>query len=267
MTEAALDHLLQQVIEIAGHTGAFLMAQHGKVAAEAVEVKSLNSLVSYVDKTAEIQLVEGLRQILPEAVFLTEEATIATQSGEYQWVIDPLDGTTNFLHGLPIFSISIALRHRGNAILGVVYDPNRKECFSARLGGGAHLNGHHIRVGQAAALSDCLLATGFPYYIFGKQAAYLQALGYFMENTRGIRRLGSAAIDLAYVAAGRFDGFFESGLNAWDVAAGLLIIEEAGGHTSDFRGNPVATEGGEIIVGNPAIHAAIQKVVGEAFYP
>jgi len=229
-----LNIICRKVIDLVRETGNFLKEHHGSIREEEIETKSLNSLVSYADKQAEKRLVKGLKDILPESVFLTEEETIKTGEGFMQWIIDPLDGTTNYLHGIPLYSISVALKKEEKIVLGVVFNVTGKECFYAWNLGGAYLNGNPIKVSKAQKLQDSLVATGFPYHDFSKTDAYLKVLKHFMFGTRGVRRLGSAAIDLAYVACGRFDAFYEYGLNAWDVSAGAILIEEAGGRITDF---------------------------------
>lgn len=245
--------------------GTFINKQLGQVHSEAIETKSLNSLVSFVDKEAERQLVKGLSQILPEAVFLTEEETIEQASGTYQWIIDPLDGTTNFLHQLPFFSISVALRQKNELIVGIVLEVNREECFYAWKGGGAWLNGQAIGVRPNSNLSDALIATGFPYYDYQHTKAYLEILETLMKTTRGIRRLGSAALDLAYVACGRFDAFYEYSLHPWDVAGGILLVQEAGGIISDFRGGNDYLFGKEIIASSTNLHKEIKDIIIQKF--
>lgn len=242
-----LEHLCQQATEVVKTTASFIQSQLGKVASTDIETKSLNSLVSFVDQQAEKQLVEGLRTILPQATFLTEEETVETQKSETYWIIDPLDGTTNFLHQLPFFSISVALVHKDELVIGIVHEINRSECFYAWKNGGAWLNKKAIKVSQTTSLSDTLIATGFPYYDYERVDNYLQVLKYLMENTRGLRRFGSAALDLAYMACGRFDAFFEYSLNAWDVAGGALIVQEAGGKIYDFSGGDNYLFGKEIL--------------------
>ncbi len=260
------EYLCRQAIPIVERVGRFIRQEMGQVAGQDIEEKSLNSLVSYVDKNAEVQLVEALEQLLPGSTFLTEEETVAKQSGAWQWIIDPLDGTTNFLFQLPVFSISVALQREGRSVAGIVYELNRQECFYAWLGGGAFLNGRPIQVSRRAPLGNTLLATGFPYYDYKRIGPYFQVLEYFMRHTRGIRRLGSAAVDLAYVACGRFDGFFEYSLNPWDVAAGAFIVQQAGGVVTDFKGEENYLGGGEIIASNAAIAGAMQQAIGGAFY-
>ncbi len=254
-----------QSIAVVKKAGGFIKSQLGKVKSGDIEEKALNSLVSFVDKEAEKMLVEGLSAIMPEAVFLTEEDTVENQEGEWQWIIDPLDGTTNFLHQLPVFSVSVALRHQEELVVGIVYEINLDECFYAWKNGGAYLNDRPVRVSESGTLEQCLLATGFPYYDYSQMQKYLQAFTYFMEHTRGIRRMGSAAVDLAYVACGRFDGFFEYSLNPWDVAAGILLVREAGGQLCDFCGSDNYLFGKEMVATNTNVHTAIRDQIVKAF--
>lgn len=249
-----LKQICQQTCQLSEQVGAFLCQELGKVQATEIEHKQLNHLVSYVDKKAENQLIEGLKTLLPEASFLAEEGTVTPQNHPWQWIIDPLDGTTNFLHGLPFFSISLALQYEGETVLGVVHEANRKETFYSWKGAStAFLNGTPIQVSPTTVLADSLLATGFPYYDFEHMAAYLALLQQFMQQTRGLRRFGSAALDLAYVACGRFDGYFEYSLSPWDVAAGAFLVEQAGGQVADFSGGNNFVHGKEILAGNPSI--------------
>lgn len=240
------ERIIGPIIEI----GDYILERQRELSSISVTSKSLNSLVSEVDIEAERKLVALLKSQLPEAGYLTEEETIAQSESELRWIIDPLDGTTNFLHGLPHFAISIALEIKNELVLGIVYDCAKKDCFSAWRGGGAWFNGLPINVSKASTLDQSLLATGFPYYDFDKMAGYLDLLEYFMRNTRGIRRFGSASLDLAWVACARFDGFFEYGLNLWDVAAGIVLIREAGGQVTDFSGGAVAGNGNQIVGSN-----------------
>ncbi|MFT4760458.1 MAG: myo-inositol-1(or 4)-monophosphatase [Paraglaciecola sp.] len=265
MTTTKLEKLTAETCEIVRQVAEFILAEKGKVKTGQIEVKSKNSLVSYVDKNAEKQLVEGLQKLLPESVFLTEEETIENQTGDYQWIIDPLDGTTNFLHDLPCFSISVALRFKEELVIGVVHEVNENETFYAYKNGGAYLNGSKIKVTPTTTLSESLIATGFPYYDYSKVKSYLTMLEYLMQETRGIRRFGSAAVDLVYVACGRFDGFFEYSLNAWDVAAGILIVQEAGGQVCDFNGGNDYLFGKEIVATNSGIATEFQALVTRHF--
>lgn len=227
------------------------------------EVKGLNNFVSYVDKGSEKIIVSRLSSLLPEAGFLTEEDTPDIEGKKYTWVIDPLDGTTNFLHGLPPYAISIGLREYDDEIAGVVYEITGDEMFSAWKDGGAWLNGKRINVSKAARLSDSLIATGFPYTNFSRLANYMECFTYFCQHTHGIRRLGSAATDIAYVACGRFEAFYEYGLHPWDVAAAIIILREAGGIVSDFGGNGKKLNGDEIVASNNIVNDEILKIVNK----
>ncbi|MDH5400413.1 MAG: inositol monophosphatase [Cyclobacteriaceae bacterium] len=252
---------VERVIEIAKMAGSFIAREAVGFKQDKVEEKKgYSDLVSYVDKEAEKMLVTALNKLLPEAGFLAEEGTGGEVQGDWLWVIDPLDGTTNFIHGLPVYAVSIALLHQGQARLGVVYEINKSECFSAVEGMGAFLNGRPIAVSQTDALEGTLLATGFPYYDFARMDEYMPILRAFMETTRGLRRLGSAAVDLAYVACGRFDGYFEYNLNAWDVAAGVLIVKEAGGSVTDLKGGDDYIFGREVLAAG-AIHPEMLRVI------
>ena len=258
-----LKELLQAVESIARKTGDFILNERNSVSAEEVELKSLNSLVSYVDKTAEKMIVDGLKPLISEAGFIAEEDTESIRGKRYNWVIDPLDGTTNFLHDIPLFAISIALMDGDEVVLGVVYELGQKEMFSAVKGGGATLNGKPIRVKQTTELKDTLIATGFPYYDFDRMEGFFKLLGSLFTKTRGVRRLGSAATDLAYVACGRFDGFFEYGLSPWDVAAGALIVQEAGGKVTDYTSGENYIFGKEILAASSSIYDELYKEVNQ----
>ena len=230
-----------------------------------VEHKGLHDLVSYVDQETERRLVAGLRELLPAAGFITEEGTAGPDSatGEFTWVIDPLDGTTNFVHGLPVYAISVALLRGHELVVGVVHEVNRDESFRAVRGGGAFCNDTPIHVSDVSALGGSLIATGFPYKDFGRMDAFLQILGAFFTRSHGVRRLGSAAVDLAYVAAGRCEGFFEFNLNSYDVAAGLLLVTEAGGHVTQFLADGDPLFGREVVASNRLIHGEMQAAIGE----
>lgn len=267
MEKPQLEKLCYSSRQLVAEVARFIKNQLGHVSDDAIETKSRNSLVCYVDKTAEERLVSGLNARLDGAVFLTEEGTIAPAEGTYQWIIDPLDGTTNFLHQLPVFSISIALRFENQIILGIVYEVNQEECFYAYRGGGAWLNDKKISVCSNTAFEDALIGTGFPYHDYEHLDAYLEVIRSFAKTTRGIRRFGSAAVDLAYVACGRFDGFFEYSLNAWDVAAGIILVEEAGGKISDFQGGKDFLFGKSIVAGSGPAHAKILETITKHFKP
>lgn len=257
--------ICEQSIAIIKETGAYILKERQGFTPDLVETKSLNSLVSHVDKTAEQQLVTQLGELLPEAGFIAEEGTSSKIGEVYNWVIDPLDGTTNFIHGVPLYSISVALTKNGFPVVGIVYEINLDECFYAWENSSAYLNGKEISVTKTEKMADTLLATGFPYHDFDKMEGFLQSLRYFMEHTRGLRRLGSAAVDLAYVACGRFDGFYEYGLNPWDVVAGAFIVEQAGGKSGFFTDKDEYTDGSEILATNGLIHKNMQDLIAE-FY-
>ena len=230
-----------------------------------IEHKGVHDLVSYVDQETERRLVAGLRQLLPSAGFITEEGTAGPDSHteEFTWIIDPLDGTTNFVHGLPVYSISVALLHQRELVVGVVHEVNRDESFRAVRGGGAFCNDQPMHVTDVPDLNNALIATGFPYKDFGLMQTYLQVLGAFMSRSHGVRRLGSAAVDLAYVAAGRCEGFFEFNLNAYDVAAGILLVREAGGHVTQFLTDGDPLFGREVVASNGRLHLEMQQTIRE----
>ena len=229
--------------------------------------KSHNSFVTELDIASEKKLVEGLARLLPEAGFLTEEKTVKHERKALEWVVDPIDGTTNFIHCIPLYSISVALLEDGKPVIGVVYSIATDELFYTWKGGETYLNGKVKRVSKAAGLPESLLVTGFPYDKDEWMDVYLAIFKEFILGSQGLRRLGSAAIDLAYVAAGRFDGFYEHHLHAWDVAAGILLVENAGGQISDFSGGEGALFGGEIIASNGLIHEPMREVIARHFYP
>lgn len=254
-----LQSLCEKTNAIVLDVGKFIRGQSQRIHEIIIEEKDMNNLVSEVDRKAEEQLVNRLGELLPDAGFITEEDTPNVEGKTWEWIIDPLDGTTNFLYGVPCFAISVGLRKEGKIVAGVVYEINRDELFYAWDGGHSFLNNKTISVSSRTKLRECLLATGFPFRDFSKLDEYLRTFGYLMRSTRGIRRLGSAAVDLAYVACGRFDGFFEYSLNAWDVAAGAIIVKEAGGVVADFSGGENYLFGKEIIAANPGIAGELQK--------
>lgn len=251
-----LQKLKVGVIAICEEVGAFIRSEAENFDLTRIEQKTaFNNLVSYVDKEAERRLVTVLTKLLPEAGFITEEGTVEQSTdATYNWIVDPLDGTTNFLHGLPLYAISVGLTRNNVPVLGVIYQIVTKECFHAIEGDHAYCNDQVIRVSRVQTLSESLLATGFPYQTSSRQDAYLDIIKDFLEKTHGIRRLGSAAIDLAYVASGKLEGFFEYNLNPWDIAAGMLIVKQAGGKVSDFNGGDNALFGKELCVSNGNVH-------------
>lgn len=257
-----MKQLTQKVCAIAQEVAQFIKGELDKVQSNQIEEKDRNQLVSYVDKVSEEQLIVALKELMPNAGFIAEENTMPQdRKKEWQWIIDPLDGTTNFLHHIPSFAISIGLMHQGKMAIGVVLEVNRMECFYAWKGGGAYLNGQAIRVSSNAQFRNALLATGFPYYDYSKMEGYLNILQYCMRETRGIRRLGAAAVDLCYVACGRFDGFWEYSLSPWDVAAGSLIVQEAGGIVTDFIGGNNFLFGREIVASSKGIGGELSHLI------
>jgi myo-inositol-1(or 4)-monophosphatase len=263
LTKDQLSLLLDLTRKVAEDVGTFIEKERLHFSMDRVEHKGFNDLVSYVDKEAEQQCVSRLQEIFPEAGFITEEGTNTTQGETYNWVIDPLDGTTNFIHGLPVFAVSLALMEQEEVVLGVVYEVNRKECFYAYKGGGAFCNGVAIQVSKAPNLTASLIATGFPYYQFDLIDRYMAIMKSLMQKTHGLRRLGSAAVDLCYVAAGRSEGYFEYNLNSYDVAAGVLLVQEAGGQVTDFEGGRDFIFGRQVVATNRLIHQELMEVVGE----
>lgn len=227
--------------------------------------KSYNNYVTEVDKAAEDAIIDTIQSQYPNHGFLAEERKNKTQLGEqeYQWIIDPLDGTTNYIHGYPHYSVSIALLHKNQLVQGVVYDPIRNDLFVARRGQGAYLNDRRIRVANRGQLAGSLIATGFPYADFSRLDEYLAIFKTMIQNTAGVRREGSAALDLCYVASGRADGFWEFDLKPWDIAAGALIAQEAGAIVTDLEGEDTWLETGNIVAANPKILALMLKIITE----
>jgi myo-inositol-1(or 4)-monophosphatase len=260
-----LQKINAEVNSVVLKTAEFISEQRKSFDTDVVQEKGLNQLVSFVDIEAEKMLVQGLRKIVPEAGFITEENTTSDDKKSLNWIIDPLDGTTNFIHDVPVYSISIALAEEKNVLCGTVYEIGRKEMFTAWKNGGAWCNGNQIQVSKQNQLKDSLMATGFPYYDFDQMEAYLHVLKDLMKKTHGLRRMGSAAVDLAYVACGRFEGFFEYGLNPWDIAAGCLLVEEAGGKLSDFKDEDSYLFGNSIVADNTSIHSELIELIKSEF--
>jgi myo-inositol-1(or 4)-monophosphatase len=250
-----------EVQDIARSVGGFIRDERKKLTAKDIEVKSTASFVTYVDKTSEEEIVKRLRLLIPESGFITEEGTAFASNEKYRWVVDPLDGTTNYIHGISPHSVSIALMEDSEIVVGVVYEVGLDEMFYAWKGSWAYLNDSVIKVNESSKHEDTLIATGFPYYDFDKIEGYIDVLRFLMRNTHGLRRMGSAAVDLSYVAAGRYDAFFEHALHAWDVAAGVLIIRQAGGVVTDFNGGGNWLFGGEIVAASKTYFNEFYKVV------
>ena len=260
-----LETLCREVTALSEEVGRFILAERKTFDSSAVRKKGHNDLVSYVDKHAEKWIVERLGNLLPESGFIAEEDGTLPRSEEYNWIVDPLDGTTNFIHGIPCFCISIALVKHNELQLGVVHELNFDECFYAWKGGGAYMNEQMISVSDIDSMSDSLLATGFPYHNYDRMADYMKVFEHCMRYTHGLRRLGSAAADLAYVACGRCEGFYEYGLKPWDVAAGALIVMEAGGQVNDFAGGTNFIFGEELVATNGKITHELLSVLAEKF--
>lgn len=247
--------MLNIAIEAAKTAGKLLKQHAGKAREIQLKEGESKNLVTEIDKKSEQQIISILKTHFPHHEILAEESGHQTgRSSEYRWIIDPLDGTTNFTHGFPVFCVSIALEVRGNIVLGVIYDPNFDELFTAEKGKGAFLNGKQMRVSHLASLKKSLLVTGFPYNITENPNFAVERFVKFLMNAQAVRRMGSAAIDLAYVAAGRYEGFWEVDLHPWDMAAGILLVTEAGGVVSTFTGDKFSIYGKEILATNGLVH-------------
>ena len=256
---SVLHPMLNIAVKAARRAGAVINRASRDLDGVTVTRKRHNDFVTEVDQAAEAAIIEVLRKAYPDHAILAEESG-ADGSSEYQWVIDPLDGTTNFIHGFPQYAVSIALRHRGVLEQAVVYDPGRNELFTATRGRGAFVNDRRIRVSKRTKLADALIGTGFPFRDLGHLDEYMAAFKVVTRETAGVRRAGAAALDLAYVAAGRLDGFWEIGLSAWDMAAGALLILEAGGLVTDFDGEPNYLDRGNIVCGAPKVFVPLLQV-------
>ena len=245
--------MLNIAIRAAHHAGDFIVRKINKLPDLKVEVKAVNDYVSDVDRQAERLIIEDLLKAYPGHGILAEESGTLEGKDEYRWIIDPLDGTTNYLHGFPHYAVSIACEHQGRLTHGVVYDPFKQELFTASRGDGATLNKRRIRVSGLKTVQGALLATGFPFKHPDQLDDFLKTFKAFFHKASDVRRAGAAALDLAYVAAGRLDGYWESGLNAWDIGAGALIVREAGGLVTDFSGEANFLENGEVVAANPRL--------------
>ena len=262
----AYEKELDVAIRAAREAAKIIGQRAGSIDDESVRAKGLNDLVTEVDEQVQQLIIRTLQETFPGSRFLAEEGddfSSSDHSEGYLWIIDPIDGTTNFMHGVPPYAVSIALRHDDDLAVGVVLDASRGELFTATRGGGLYVNGTEHRVSSTERLGDSLITTGFPYREVAHVEQYLEVLGEFMRRSRGVRRPGSAAIDLAYVACGRFDGFFETGLKPWDVAAGMLLVEEGGGVVTDYRNEPASIFEEQILATNGAIHDDMLSVVAQ----
>ena len=254
---------LNIAVKAARRAASIINRASGQLELIPVQAKAPSDFVSEVDRAAEAAIIEVLRDAYPEHAILAEESGLSSPSetAEFQWIIDPLDGTTNFLHGFPQYAVSIALLKNGVLDQAVVFDPTRNELFTASKGAGAFLNDRRIRVSRRVRLSESLIGTGFPFRQFDNVDAYLGAFRELTQKTAGIRRPGAAALDLAYVACGRLDGFWEFGLQPWDMAAGALLIQEAGGLVSDLAGESGYLDSGNVVAGAPKIFGQLLPIV------
>ncbi len=252
--------ICQEVQKIARETGAFIKKEREKAELN-IETKGSNDFVTHIDKASEERIIGELKTLLPEAGFIAEEGTDNTKGERYNWIIDPIDGTTNFIHGLSPYAISIALQEDNELVIGVIYEMGLDECFYTWKGGQAFMNSEVISVSSAQKVANSLIATGFPYSNYSRMEAFMESLNYFMKNSHGLRRLGSAATDLAYVACGRLDSFYEYDLKPWDVAAGVLLIQQAGGHVCDFNGGDNYLFGREIVASNSNTFEEFRDIV------
>ncbi|EHK58384.1 inositol monophosphatase family protein [Allomesorhizobium alhagi] len=260
--------ILNVMVQAAMKAGRSLARDFGEVQNLQVSLKGPGDFVSQADHRAEEILHNELSRARPGYAFLMEErGVVSGEDDQHRWIVDPLDGTTNFLHGLPIFSISIGLERQGQIVAGVIYNPAMDELYTAERGGGAFMNDRRLRVASRTKLTDTVIGTGVPHLGRGHHGNYLIELRNVMAEVSGVRRLGSAALDLAYVAAGRMDGFWEHALSPWDMAAGILMIREAGGFVSDPAGGAGMLESGSIVAGNEAIHRALLKTLKKPLAP
>ncbi|WP_057092900.1 inositol monophosphatase [Comamonas thiooxydans] len=261
----SLHPMLNVAIKAARAAGALINRAALDVESVRVAQKQVNDFVTEVDQAAERIIIETLLNAYPQHSILAEESGSehGAKNSDHVWIIDPLDGTTNFIHGFPVYCVSIALAYKGKIEHAVIYDPSRNDLFTATKGRGAYLNERRIRVSKRTQLRDCLISTGFPFRRGDNFKQYMLMLGEVMQRTAGVRRPGSAALDLAYVAAGFADGFFESGLSIWDVAAGSLLVSEAGGLVGNFTGEADFLEQREILAANPRIYGSLIPVLGK----
>ncbi|MER9869111.1 inositol monophosphatase [Mesorhizobium sp. M0136] len=254
--------ILNVMVQAAMKAGRSLSRDFGEVQNLQVSMKGPGDYVSQADRKAEDIVFAELSKARPGYAFLMEErGVVEGDDGQHRWIVDPLDGTTNFLHGIPLFAVSIALERQGQIVAGVVYNPAMDELYTAERGGGAFMNDRRLRVAGRTKLVDAVIGCGMPHLGRGQHGNFLIELRNVMAEVSGVRRLGSASLDLAYVAAGRMDGFWETGLSAWDVAAGILLIREAGGFVSDFAGGQDVLNAGSLVAGNELIQRALLKTI------
>jgi len=260
------ENLCYKTCDLAKTVGEYVRQQVNLISETDIITKGLHNFVTNVDTRSEKRIIDGLRKMLPESGFIAEEQTSTKKGLHYNWIVDPLDGTTNYIHGLSPYAISIALLEDEELVLGVVYEMSLKECFYAWKGSKAYMNGKVINVSKAIAVEESLIATGFPYYDYKRLMEFMKTIEYFIENSHGLRRLGSAATDLAYVACGRFDAFYEYSLSPWDVAAGAFIVQQAGGKIGDFKGENNYIFGKEIVASNSAIYDEFLSIIKKIMY-
>ena len=265
MKDNLLNEFLKTAVSAARLAGDIILKNLGQLSPGDIQTKEAFDFVTKVDRWSEAVIVKTIQEKFPHHFFLSEETFRQKGDGNYRWIIDPLDGTTNYIHGYPMFSVSIALEYQNGIVLGVVFDPLRDELFHALKGGGSFLNNNKIGVSETDMLEKSLIATGFPFRKKEMIDKYLAAFKQIFEKVSDIRRAGSAAIDLAYIAAGRVEGFFELNLSPWDIAAGSLLITEAGGRITDFAGGEQYLVTGNIVAGNTDIHAEMLQVIKQVF--
>ncbi|HLX11358.1 MAG TPA: inositol monophosphatase family protein [Bacteroidota bacterium] len=257
--------MIEIAITAARTAGTFLKQNVGKIKQIEQKYGQEKNLVTEIDKESERIIIEMIRKNFPDHAILAEEGGLGSAvPSAYKWIIDPLDGTTNYTHGFPVFCVSIGIEHNGVMEHGVIYDPNFDELFTATRGKGAFVNGKPMRVSKVNTLSKSLLVTGFPYNIAENPDHAIEHFGNFLKKAQAVRRMGSAAIDLAYVACGRYEGFWEVALHPWDVAAGKLLVEEAGGKLTDFRGNDYSVYEKQLLATNGLVHEEMKGVLREA---
>ena len=259
MTKKELNHYYEFSQNIAREAGKLLLEKSRR--RNRIHYKGRVDLVTEADVASERFIVDSVKKEFPQHSILAEEEAARENNPDYKWIIDPLDGTTNFAHGFPAYCVSVALEYRRDIVVGAVYDPERDELFCARLGGGSYLNGNKNRVTSQTRLERSLLATGFPYDIGSSRENNLRYFNRFARLAQGIRRAGSAALDLCYLGCGRFDGFWELKLHPWDVAAGMLVVKEAGGKVTDFQGKKYSIYGKYILASNSKIHSRMKAIL------
>jgi myo-inositol-1(or 4)-monophosphatase len=250
---------------IIADTAAWILHERSTFSPEKIEHKAFNDLVSYVDRESEQRLKAAFEKLIPGSGFIGEEGGSYDAQADWRWIVDPLDGTTNFMHNVPAYCISVGLQYKGETLLGIVHDVPRGEVFEAQKGKGAFCNGQKISVSATPDLSGALLGTGFPHVKKESMGDYLAVIQAFLASSQGIRRFGAAALDMAFVACGRLDGFFEMGLKPWDVAAGALLVHEAGGIVTDFQGGAEYLFGRQIVTSNGALQQAMLEVIEKHF--